>query len=133
MFDPVLSSLPAFAGFFATAVVLLALFSRLYLWVTPYDELALIRGGNRAAAISLAGAILGYALPLAVAVGVSHSLAAMLAWGVIAGVVQLLAYIAARRILPELNRQIARGQDASAIFLGALALSVGVLNAGCLA
>ena len=63
MFDPVINSLPAFAGFFATAVALLAGFLLLYVLVTPYNELTLIRSGNEAAAISLAGVIIGFALP----------------------------------------------------------------------
>ena len=68
MFDPVISSLPAFAGYFATAVGLLAVFVVLYVFVTPYSELALIREGNTAAAVSLGGAIVGYAMPIAVSV-----------------------------------------------------------------
>ena len=63
MFDPVISSLPAFAGYFATAVGLLAVFLVLYVFVTPYNELALIREGNVAAAISLAGALVGGGQP----------------------------------------------------------------------
>lgn len=46
MFDPVINSLPAFAGYFATAIVLLAVFLALYVLVTPYNELRLIREGN---------------------------------------------------------------------------------------
>ena len=57
MFDPVISSLPAFAGYFATALGLLAVFVVLYIFVTPYSELTLIREGNTAAAVSLGGAI----------------------------------------------------------------------------
>ena len=57
MFDPVINQLPAFAAFFATAVVLLGGFLALYVVVTPYNELALIREGNAAAALSLGGAL----------------------------------------------------------------------------
>ena len=62
-FDPVINSLPAFAGYFATAIGLLAVFILLYVFVTPYNEMALIREGNTAAAISLGGAMVGYAGP----------------------------------------------------------------------
>ena len=132
MFDPVISSLPAFAGYFATAVGLLAVFVVLYVFVTPYSELALIREGNTAAAVSLGGAIVGYALPIAVSVAVSHSIAAMVGWGVVASVVQLLAFIAARLALPRLNESIPQGKMASGIFLASLAIGVGILNAGCI-
>ena len=133
MFDPVINSLPAFAVFFATAVGLLAVFAALYMLVTPYSELKLIREGNTAAAISLAGALLGYALPIAVAVVVSHDITVMIGWGVVACLVQLLVYIAARLALPQINLAIPQGKVASGIFLAALSVVAGILNAGCIA
>lgn len=132
MFDPVINSLPAFAGFFATAVALLAGFLLLYVLVTPYNELTLIRNGNEAAAISLAGVIIGFALPIAVSVAVSHNLYAMVGWGVVAGIVQLLAYVAARLALPQINHNIPQGKVASGVFLASLSVGVGILNAGCI-
>ena len=132
MFDPVINSLPAFAGFFATAVALLAGFLLLYVLVTPYNELTLIRNGNEAAAISLAGFIIGFALPIAVSVAVSHNLYAMIGWGVVAGIVQLLAYVAARLALPQINHNIPQGKVASGVFLASLSVGVGILNAGCI-
>ena len=132
MFDPVINSLPAFAGFFATAVALLAGFLLLYVLVTPYNELTLIRNGNEAAAISLAGVIIGFALPIAVSVAVSHNIYAMVGWGIVAGVVQLLAYVAARLALPQINLNIPQGKVASGVFLASLSVGVGILNAGCI-
>lgn len=133
MFDPVLSSLPAFAGYFVTAVVLLAVFVCLYIFVTPFSELALIRDGNEAAAVSLGGAVIGFALPIAVAVVASHNLYTMIGWGVVAGVVQLLTFTAARLVLPSINHSIPQGRLASGIFLASLSVGVGILNAGCIA
>lgn len=133
MFDPVISSLPAFAGFFATALVLMAVFLALYVFVTPYNEMALIRDGNTAAAVSLGGAVIGFALPIAVSVAVSHNLYAMVGWGVVASFIQLLAYVVARLALPRLNQSIPQGQMASGVFLASLSLGVGILNAGCIA
>jgi putative membrane protein len=132
MFDPVLNNLAAFASFFATAVVLLLAFLAIYVRVTPYNELILIREGNMAAAVSLGGAVIGFALPISVSVAVSHSLYAMLAWGGIASVVQLLTFIAARLALPRLNESIPQGKVASGVFLASLAIGVGILNAGCI-
>lgn len=133
MFDPVINNLPAFAAYFATAVMLLAIFLALYVLVTPYNELALIRDGNTAAAISLGGAIIGYALPIAVSVAVSHNIGAMIGWGVVACVVQLLAYIVARLALPQINLNIPQGKIAAGVFLASLSLGIGILNAGCIA
>jgi putative membrane protein len=53
-----LTTLPAFLAYFAVAMGLLVLFLLVYLNVTPYHEVALIRAGNAAAAVSLAGALL---------------------------------------------------------------------------
>ena len=116
----------------ATAVALLGGFLALYVVVTPYNELALIREGNAAAALSLGGALVGFALPIAVSVAVSHNLYAMIGWGVVAGVVQLLVFTAARLALPRLNESIPAGKVASGIFLASLAVGVGILNAGCI-
>jgi putative membrane protein len=132
MFDPVINALPAFASFFATAIALLGGFLALYVLVTPYSELALIRSGNTAAAVSLGGALLGFAMPIAVSVAVSHNLYAMIGWGVVAGALQLLTYVAARLALPQINQNIQEGKLASGIFLASLSLSTGILNAGCI-
>lgn len=132
MFDPVINSLPAFVGYFATALALLAAFVLLYLFVTPYNEMALIREGNTAAAVSLGGAMIGYALPIAVAVATSHNIASMIGWGVVACVVQLMAYIVARLVVPQIVLNIPLGKMASGIFLASLSLATGILNAGCI-
>ena len=132
MFDPVISNLPAFASFFVTAIMLMLVFLAIYVKITPYNELALIRAGNEAAAVSLGGAVIGFALPIAVSVAVSHNLYAMIGWGVVASIVQLLAFIAARLALPRLNESIPQGKLASGIFLASLAIGVGILNAGCI-
>ena len=132
MFDPVLNNLPAFASFFLTAIVLLGVFAVLYELVTPYNELQLIREGNPAAAITMGGAIIGFALPIAVSVAVSHNLYAMVGWAVVAGIVQLLVYVAARLALPRINEAIPQRKIASGIFLASLSVGVGILNAGCI-
>ena len=132
MFDTVINSLPAFASFFVTAIILMLAFLAIYLKITPYNELALIRAGNEAAAVSLGGAVIGFALPIAVSVAVSHNLYAMIGWGVVASVAQLLTFIVARLTLPRLNESIPQGKLASGIFLASLAIGVGILNAGCI-
>jgi putative membrane protein len=132
VFDPVINALPAFAGYFLTAIALLGGFLAVYVFITPYNELALIRSGNTAAAVSLGGAVIGFAFPIAVSVAVSHNLYAMIGWGVVAGVVQLLTYVAARLALPQLNLNIPQGKLASGIFLASLSLGTGILNAGCI-
>ena len=43
----------------SVTVVMLVAAIFIYIKITPYDEIKLIRGGNTAAAISLSGAIIG--------------------------------------------------------------------------
>ena len=127
-----LATLPNFLAYLATAIALLAVFMAIYLYVTPYDEIALIRGNNTAAAISLSGAVLGFAMPIANVIAHSDTLLDLAVWGVVAGVVQLLAWGVARVALPQLQEDIAAGRAAPATLVAALSITVGLLNAACM-
>lgn len=127
-----LAGLPAFLSYFAAGIGLLAVFLLLYLWITPYREISLIREGNAAAAASLSGAMVGFMLPLASAITHSVSLIDMAIWGLIALIIQLLVYGVGRLLLPGLARDIPAGKIASGVFLGALSLAIGLLNAACM-
>lgn len=132
MLPKMLSMLPAFLSYFAVAVALIAVFLLIYVNVTPYDEIALIRQGNTAASISLSGAMLGFAMPVANVIAHSDTLADLAAWGAIAGIIQLLTYLVARFALPQLTADIPAGKVAPASFLAALSLTVGLTNAACM-
>jgi putative membrane protein len=121
-----------FIVYFAASIALVALFLAVYVRVTPYRELALIRAGNTAAAASLSGALLGFVAPLASAVAHSVNLADMAIWGAIALLVQMASYGAARVLLPGIASGIASGNVAHGVTLGALSLAVGILNAACM-
>jgi putative membrane protein len=127
-----IAGLPNFLLYFALALVLLAVFVTIYVRVTQYRELALIREGNVAAAISLSGALIGFVLPLASAIAHSVNPLDMAAWGAIALVVQLVVYAAVSWLVPHFREAIEAGRTAPAALLAALAVSVGVLNAACL-
>jgi putative membrane protein len=132
MLQYTISTLPSFAAFFAVAIAVLAVFVAIYVQVTPYAELSLVREGNVAAAVSLGGTLVGLALPVANVVRNSHALLDVVVWGVIACVVQLLAYAAARLAVPQLVRDIPAGKVAPALFLAALSIAVGLVNAACM-
>ena len=53
-------------------------------------------------------------------------------WSLIALLVQLLAYFLVHRLLPHLPRDVADGKLASGVFLGATAISFGLLSAACM-
>ena len=127
-----ITGFPAFIIYLGSTLGLLAVFLFLYVRITPYREFKLIREGNVAAAISLSGAMIGFTIPLAKAVAQSGSLLDMLMWGGIALVVQLLAYIVARLVIPGITNDIPEGKIAQGTFLGMLSLTTGILNAACM-
>ena len=127
-----LAGLPAFALYFSLSILLLAVFLGVYLAVTPYSELALIRRGNVAAAISLAGATIGFVLPLARAVTQSVSPLDLVAWGMVALLVQIVVFFLVGKLVPRFAEAIRKGQVADATFLAGLAVAVGVLNAAAM-
>lgn len=127
-----LAGLPNFLLYFALSLALVAAFLLIYVRVTPYREFALIREGNTAAAVSLSGTLIGFVLPLASAVAHSVNPLDMLIWGVIALIVQLVAYFIAARILPHLAEAIPQNRLADATLLAALSLAAGLLNAACM-
>lgn len=132
MFDPILNTLPAFGLYFVTAIALLAVFMTIYALITPYDEITLIRNGNVAASISLGGALIGIAMPVANAIVSSHNIYLMLGWGLIACIIQLFVFLVARVALPHITQDIPADKLAAGIFLAALSIGVGIINAACL-
>ena len=127
-----LATLPNFLAYFAAAIVLLAAFVAVYVFITPYDEIRLIRNNNVAAAVSLSGAVLGFAMPIANVIAHSDTLLDLLVWSVIAGMVQLAAWLVARVALPTLKEDIAANRIAPAVLVAALSLTIGLLNAACM-
>jgi putative membrane protein len=121
-----------FLIYFSLALALLVAFTLIYTAVTPYKELKLIRDGNNAAAISLSGALLGFALPVASTVANAVNILDMIVFAVVATVVQLVVFVIARMVLPGLTGSIEDGNTAKATFLAAISISVGLLNAAAL-
>jgi putative membrane protein len=127
-----LDTLPAFLAYFAGSLVLLGIFLWLHERLIPGREWALIRQGNPAAALSVAGAAGGFALPLASAIVHSAGFADMVVWAVISGVVQFGCFVAMRLLRRDVAAALARGDMAEATVMAAGSLILGVLNAACL-
>ena len=130
-------SLPAnavlgFTLYMLGAALVFALYAFIYTRLTPHNEFALIRQGNSAAAIALAGALLGFAIPVASAISHSISIIDFLLWAAIAAVVQLLALLAVSLTLKGLSRRIVDQENAAAIMVAAVSVGVGLLNAACM-
>lgn len=127
-----LTTLPSFALYFLLALILLAAFLMIYTRLTPQHEWRLIREGNTAASVSLAGAMIGFVLPLASAVVNSLGPTDMLVWGVVALVVQLGAFGIVRGLLSRLPQRISQGEMAAGITAASFSISIGLLNAACM-
>ncbi|BCD88769.1 DUF350 domain-containing protein [Pseudomonas solani] len=121
-----------FVIYILVAAALFALFQFIYTRVTPHREFALIREGNSAAAIALAGSLIGFALPASNIITYSVSVLDFVVWVVIAAIVQLLAFFVTSLVLKDLPGRIARGEHAAAIYSGAVAISIGLLNSACM-
>lgn len=135
--DPViqsfLSGFPVLLLHFSVTLAMLGGGVTLYQLITPYHELDLIRGGNTAAAVSLSGAILGLALPLAFCMASSVNLLDIIIWGIVALVIQLLAYRIGDAVLKGLPARIESGEMGAALLVAAIKLAVAMINAAAVA
>ena len=127
-----LSGFDEFLVYAGLAVAYIYVFMIVYLKITPYDELKLIKDGNVAAAISLSGSVLGFTMPLAASIFQAAHPWDMMLWALIAAIVQLLVYVAVRYTLLNIVRRIPDGQVATGIVLAAISFSAGILNAACM-
>lgn len=127
-----LSGLPALLGQYLTTAVIYVLGLWVYMKLTPYHELVLVRQGNRAAAITLAGAIVGLALPLGATLAHSVSVADIALWGAVSAALQALSFGLASLLLRGMPAAVERGDVATATVVAAVQIAVGILNAGAM-
>lgn len=122
------SGLPILVLQLAVATVVLVAGVALYTVVTPFDERRLVREGNVAAAVSVAGAIVGMALPIAATLATSLVTLDILVWGAVAVVVQL-TLAAGTRLCRGIRQMIEDNNLAVAIALFSVQIAVAMLNA----
>jgi putative membrane protein len=127
-----LAGVPFYVAYFGIALALLTASLALYSGLTSHSELRLVREGNAAAAASMGGALIGFALPLTRAVALSPLLLDMVVWAAVALVVQLVALVGIRAMMPVVVRQAGEGRVASGVLLGAVAIVLGLLNAAAM-
>lgn len=122
----------AFLTWFGVAAVFALGFAVLYAWVTPHNELKLIREGNVAAAVAYIGTMVGYALVTSSILSHSVSIFDFMGWALIAAVVQLLAFFVARLILGDIKARFERGDLATGLIVAGISITAGLINAGCM-
>jgi putative membrane protein len=124
-----LSGLIGFCKYFTSATGFVVIFCQVYCWITPYDELKLVREGKVAPAISFGGALIGFILPLHSAITHSVGFIDMLIWAVVAMVVQLTVFGIVRLFFRGLVREIENDHTAAATLLAFFSVAIGILNA----
>jgi putative membrane protein len=124
-FPVLLLHLAATTGLFVVAVAI-------YLWITPFREIRLIRDGNVAAAITFSGQMLALAIALGAMMAHSVSLPDVVLWGLVAIGLQLIAFAVVAVLVRNLSRAIEEGEIAPALVLACGQISAGILNAAAM-
>ena len=123
------AGIPFLLGHFGVTVLMLIVGVLIYVRITPHDEMALIRGGNVAAAVSFSGAILGLAIPLSVCMANSANVWDIIIWGVVTLIIQIVTFRIIDFWLRDLSRRIEEGEIGTAILLASFKLAIAAVNA----
>ena len=111
---------PVFLLHAGVTVAILFVAAAIYILLTPHKEITLIREGNSAAVLSLAGVLIGLAIPLSASLKASTNVLEIGLWGVVTVVVQLLVFRLVDMILRGLPKRIQEGEiSAAALLVGA--------------
>ncbi len=123
------AAFPRFLMSTGAAGLMLLVASTVYVLLTPWKELSLVRSGNTSAGIALSGAILGLAIPISSTLASSMTLEGLLIWGAIALLMQLITYRVVDLILRDIPRRIADDEIGAATLLAAAKLSTAMILA----
>ena len=123
------AAFPHFLISTGAAGLMLLMASTVYVLLTPWKELSLVRSGNTAAGVALGGAIIGLAIPFSSTLASSMTLPGLLIWGAIALLMQLIAYRVADLILRDIPGHIAKDEIGAATVLAAAKLSAALILA----
>lgn len=131
--DTLAAGLPLLLLQFALTLGLLALGAAIYMAITPFHEAGLIREGNVAAGVLLAGTIVALAIPLAATLATSRVTLDIALWGAVAVALQLLVFFAASLLFRGLRGKVEAGNVAAALPVVGVQVAVALLNAGAMA
>jgi putative membrane protein len=125
--------LPLIMLHFFTTVVLLIVAIACYVALTPFRERPLVASGNVAAGVVSCGTTIALAIPLAATLATSASVLDIVVWGIIALILQLVAFGIAVLLIGNLRAKIEAGNVATALTLVGIQIAVALLNAGAMA
>jgi putative membrane protein len=104
----------------------------IHVLLTPMKELRLIRAGNISAGVTMAAVIVGLAIPLAACLATAATIYDILIWGVVAILLQLLAFSVAHVVLRDLPKRIERDEIGAALVLAAVKIGAAMVMAAAL-
>ncbi len=128
-----LQGLPVLIGQLAATLALLGIGMACYMAITPFNEWRLMREGNVAAGVVIAGTLVALAMPLAATLATSVLVLDIVLWGLVSLVIQLLTFVAATAVIRGLRGMIEAGNVAAALVLIGIQIAVALLNAGAMA
>ncbi|MEQ8697503.1 MAG: DUF350 domain-containing protein [Bauldia litoralis] len=128
-----LAGAPVFLLHVGVTLVMLVIGVVLYMWMTPYEDIKLIRDGNTAAGIALGGVILAMGIPLASTMRSSVNVWDIVFWGALTIVLQMIVFKVIDWVLKGLPRRIEEGEVGAAAMLTGAKLAVGAINAAAVA
>jgi len=126
------SGLPVLLAQFATALALLGLGCLCYMRLTPFHEFDLIRQGNVAAGVVAMGSVVALSLPIAATLASSQVVLDIILWGLVALVIQLLAFLLATRLMRDLPAMVESGNVAAGLLVIGIQNAIAIINAGAM-
>ena len=133
IFDSLMTGLPFLLLHSSVTFLMLGAGLLIYVRITPFDEISLIKNKNNAAAITLGGAIVGFAIPLAASLKTSLNLWDIVIWGVVTLILMLISYRVIDFLVSDLARRVEANEIGPAILLAAIKLAVGLIAAASVA
>ena len=128
----ILETLPLYLAFIGVSIGLLVLGIVIYMFVTPYREITLIRNGNRAAAFSFGGTVIGLAYAIHGLSASTWSVRDLAVWGVVGVISQIAVFFVVGKVLGNLKTEIEADNVAYGAFLGFASIAIGIMNSGAL-
>ncbi|MEE2932280.1 MAG: DUF350 domain-containing protein [Pseudomonadota bacterium] len=133
IFDSLMTGLPFLLLHSSVTFLMLGAGLLIYVRITPFDEISLIKNKNNAAAITLGGAVVGFAIPLAASLKTSLNLWDIIIWGFVTLILMLISYRVIDFLVRDLARRVEANEIGPAILLAAIKLAVGLIAAASVA
>ena len=126
------SGLPILIIHFITTILIFSFAASVYMRITPNHEIDLINEGNIAAAISIGGAILGLAIPMAFCLASSINVYDIVIWGLVILFIQIITYYILDFVLKGISQKIKKGEVAPVLLVAFIKISIGMMTAAAI-